>query len=166
MGITLNTSLENLLYSNINDLSFGTVLKIDSDEDCNLYSVNNFERYFFTRKYQTMAFKTDSKGIIRSFNFSMYGSMDKMFYSKIVKNYGLPQQILKRDTIERKKKESLSDGTKAVSSQGTLKECTFEDNPFFLIWKNDRFIMQFTLIPQLNRIDLYFKTPAEEIMFD
>ncbi len=55
----------------------------------------------------------------------MYENMDKTFYNQIVENYGPPQQILKRDSIVKQVKETLSDGTKTVSTKGNLKRMHF-----------------------------------------
>ncbi len=49
MGIMLNGGLENILGTNVNDLPFGVISRIEMDGNRNVYSASNFEKNFFSK---------------------------------------------------------------------------------------------------------------------
>ncbi|MDH7445106.1 hypothetical protein [Aquimarina sp. 2201CG14-23] len=55
----------------------------------------------------------------------------------MVTEYGTPDEITKKDHIVTEKPSKSPNGITSTESTYTLKDCTFEEKPLYIIWKKE-----------------------------
>lgn len=135
--MTTQPDIENLLYTHIDQIPNAISIYEEGHPYINSYIVKgNFE--YLNKQYSDLYISTDKKGIIQDFSFGIIGIMDRQFYNKMVAEYGEPDEITKKDNIVTGR-PSTSRGITSVESTYTLKECTFEEDPLYIIWNKEEY---------------------------
>lgn len=115
---------------------------------------------FHGQSYSYMIITTTSNDIITEISFGVNCIFDESLYQKLVKEYGPPDKMLKKDKVTYQGKPSTINGITSTETQFTVKECTFEENPFKIMWNKERYTIEL-LLKQSD--ELTFKSIYVEI---
>lgn len=153
MGIS-HIEIEKFIGRNIDDIPFESELLSSSENRVRIFSISGFdgERYFNKPLSHLIAY-TNEKGFIEKVFADFKGSFDVQFYDSIVNRYGLPTSILRKEKEQHIKSEEF-EGIISSETKGVLVKCDFTDNPHFIIWDSPQLKMTFTIIRELEKIEL------------
>jgi hypothetical protein len=117
------------------------------------------ERNFYGFPYNSFYVSLDNELHIKHIALFFNKIIDDDFYNLFKKDYGLPSHILK---VKSKKiiSEGMSDDNdfKQYLTQSELEvyEATFEENPLYIIWKEDTFEIKFLMKREEGRSNVTF----------
>lgn len=152
-----NYEFEHLIDQPINIIKFGMVDAGNSaNENAKIFGVTNFKKKYFGKTVETMAVLTDSSNIIRVVNFSLPVKLDNEFYNLLVDELGNATHIYKKGSVKDEDSVEYHNGTYVVSGSGKLEECTFDDNPFLIVWNRPNCQLRFVLNPYFNSTQVTF----------
>ncbi len=111
---------------------------------------------YLGKQYNNIYVSTDKKEIVQNFSIYIDEIIDRQFYDLMIKEYGEPEVIYKAgEIISQEKTKTYDDGLKMQSTTSTLKECTFEESPLFIIWNKEEYDIEVGLG---NENDTFKKT--------
>lgn len=114
------------------------------NEDLHTIIMEDF--VFFGKNFNNLHLYVNEKKNIQSVIFGFPTIMDTSFYEAMVNKYGKPSEMTKMDQITHYSKSNKSrNGITSQEINYTLKDCSFEENPLFIIWNKNGFRMKVTL---------------------
>lgn len=121
-----------------------------------IYVYSGFNKEFLDDiLYDTVAVTSNNQDTIVALNVSFNHIMDKSFFDKLVKKYGYPQNMWKKNQQLSSESHSALNGIGTVEiTEGTLIECKFQEKPLIIKWQNPKYEMIFTLIDKTNSTNL------------
>lgn len=163
MSNKANFRLEKLIGKPIDEASkFGKIIK----------GPDHYYRFeskpitdFFDESCGDLLISIDTNKEIESLIVPFPTLLDKSFYIKFTKAYGIPSSILASDELlSESKSNNVGDDlwkqnlSKRVYS---LKEVAFEDKPFFILWNNKDHQIKMTFSYKYNATQLVFRKPTD-----
>ncbi|MCK8521483.1 hypothetical protein M0D21_07885 [Aquimarina sp. D1M17] len=133
--------LEDYLYQSIDNFPYELEQRESYSFYSNSYSVEG-DFVFMDRMHHLILIETDKNNVIQKFSFILNGVFDRSLYDKLILKYGEPDQMTKKDQ-ETFNNPVSSKGITAISSSYTLKNCTFEEKPLYVIWNKNSFTVKF-----------------------
>ena len=91
----------------------------------------------------------DENNLIDTILFSIPYVIDKLNYVKMMDRYGIPNEISKKDKVTTFEPVT-SNGITAIESIYTVKECTFDEQPMFIIWHKNSFTLKIIIEHERN----------------
>ncbi|PKV49091.1 hypothetical protein ATE84_1107 [Aquimarina sp. MAR_2010_214] len=141
--MTRSLDIEKLLYKHIDQIQNALPIHEGNHPSINSYVIKGDYEYL-GEQYKDIYISTDKNKIIQNFSFGIIGRMNRQFYDKMITEYGEPDEITKKDNITTGK-PSISRGITSMESTYTLKECTFEEEPLYIIWNKEGYTVKVLL---------------------
>ncbi|MBG6129062.1 hypothetical protein IWQ47_000246 [Aquimarina sp. EL_43] len=129
MGSPLNTELIGKHISEIPSAKLNV-----KEISYNSYTITPNTGIYLGKPYQSFSIVTDKNDVIKELSIRMNHAIDKSFFNRMVEEYGDPFALYKIDEILETKTSFHEDGGSSTSSKGSMKKCTFEEDPIFIIW--------------------------------
>lgn len=146
-----------LIGEHINELDNVVVEEIDSTRNMKIFRVKeNIE--FLGKQFDYVSIRTSLNDTIESIYIGFKGTIEeKGFLSAMISKYGEPK-MYKNDVIK-EYNENLpnNDGISTTVFKASMKECTFKEDPLFIIWHEEKY----TIILNISvdtRTSLTFKS--------
>lgn len=108
------------------------------------------------KKCRSFFISTDLNGIINSIFFGINGEIDKNIFESMVLEYGKPDKMLKVEKVF-EKEEKEGNEYSSTTQRGSLRECTFQENPIFIIWNKPNFEIKISINSTQNSYLINFK---------
>lgn len=129
-----------------------------------LYYIPNkdIKKYFLEVSYYAISIVVDKSDVLESISLRFYKIIDKQFYSSLVDKYRAPNSILVPSGSYTITSESIikDDSDSIVAStrkrEVDLREGTFNEKPFVMIWKKENFYIQAFLRYEQNISEITF----------
>lgn len=96
--------------------------------------------YFLNRECRRLSTSINEQDTILSIFIATKKKIDNAVFLILKEQYGHPTSMQKMGTIE-KVEHSEGDGYTATSTVGEAVNCTFEENPIFIIWEKPDYII-------------------------
>ncbi len=152
-----NYEFEHLIDQPINIIKFGIVDDGNSaNENAKIFGVTNFKKKYFGKTVETMAVSTDNNNKITSVAFTLKGKLDEELYKLLVEELGDPEHIYKKGEAAKKELKEYDNGSYVLSGSGELIECSFDDNPYLIVWNRPNCQLRFVLNPYSNSTQVMF----------
>ncbi len=121
------------------DISVLPNAKLEASESlpkANLYSLSgNFE--FLGIKIDGISLGTDKQNIIQTISIAIPGELNRETYDLLVNQYGEPKALYNTDQVISVSESVSEEGIRAKEITSSMKECTFDEGPKFIVWDND-----------------------------
>ncbi len=111
---------------------------VNFSEKSILYKIKG-EFSFASKPYKEVDLITDKSKILQYYSFFIESEMDRDFFNAINNEYGTPSVMYKADEALVTGVHYGVEGETITTSQLTLKECFFEDNPIQLVWIKEHY---------------------------
>ncbi len=146
--------IEDFLYKHIDNFPYDIVEKKISRPGIKAYKAKgNF--VFFGESYNHLTIYTNKNDTIQKFTLGVPGTIDRPMYDKMVAKYGVPDEMTKKDKEIIGEPSTSANGITAIEGTYTLKACTFEENPLYIVWKKEDHIIKI-LCNQDNRMTVKY----------
>ncbi len=145
---------ENLLGKPISEIKTSYTFFGEKDiDDKKPYLIGDFT-FFGNQIKHGVLFVLDDQKLIEKIRFTA-PVINRTTFDAIVDKYGEPDEMTKKDKVTTFKPVS-SDGISATESVFTVIECTFDENPLFIIWKKNHYQIKITIKNEFNVSDVEF----------
>lgn len=122
---------------------------VNQQEDKKTYIIN--EASIFGANSRTKIITTDLGGTVQEIAYGFDFKVKKDFYELMVETYGEPTKMFKHGSIDKTIHDRvISDGYYAVEERSTSIDCSFDENPIFIIWQLSNFSISIALPPNQN----------------
>ncbi|KZS41387.1 hypothetical protein AWE51_22040 [Aquimarina aggregata] len=153
----------NLLGKHISELDIALVEEIDSITNKKSFRVKeNID--FLGKQFDHVSIRTSLNDTIESIYIGCRGTIEeKGFLSAMISEYGEPK-MYKNDVIK-EIKQHLPDknGISATTFKASMKECAFIEEPLFIIWHNEKYIIKLNISVK-SRTSITFKKKLNKIL--
>lgn len=114
---------------------------------------------FFEIQYFNLQTTINTDKIIESVSINFALILDRVFYDKMIKDYGIPNNILVLDKlISESKTERTGEFSQNLTKRHySMKEVSFEDKPFSVFWKKRDYQIEMTFHYEHNGTQLKFR---------
>jgi len=165
---TMNLNFENLLDKNISfveDILKRTFKRHSfnsTESEIVFYSSTAYEEaYFFGAMYQHVSLQTNINNTVKSITLHFNELLNLEFYKSSILEYGMPSSILiidKRHIISENfvEDDKHNFNQHLRKSELELREGTFEENPLYIIWKKDKYMIKALLRHDQNISEITF----------
>ncbi len=122
---------------------------VNQQEDKKTYMIN--EASIFGANIRTKLITTDLEGIVQEIAYGFDFKIEKDFYELMVKTYGEPTKMFKQGPINKITHDRvITHGYIGVQERSTSIDCSFEEDPIFIIWQLSNFSISIALPPNQN----------------
>lgn len=131
------STVEKVISNDFENKLFGKEFYYIKDENItkNLYGIS----------FNSLTILTDENEIIESITIHLPKVIDKEFYNQFIKIYGYPNEIKviqRREEISNDFIEDEIFSQEVKKSNIELRDGSFEDNPLFIIWEKEKFVIK------------------------
>ncbi|WP_281988418.1 hypothetical protein [Aquimarina aggregata] len=141
--LNINNPIDgNLIGEHISELDIALVEEIDSTANKKSFRVKE-NIYFLGKQFDHVSIQTSLNDTIESIYIGCRGTIEeKGFLNAMILEYGEPK-MYNIDVIK-EVKQHLPDknGISATTFKASMKECTFIEQPLFIIWHNEKYIIK------------------------
>ena len=119
----------------------------------NVYVVD-VDQEFYGKIVKRLLLQTDENDNIKSVSFTMNEVIDENFYNDFRSQYGEPYMTLCVESIMRLNEISLQDGLLIKEGESNTTNCSFIENPLFIIWlyKKYKITIEINRVQSISRI--------------
>ncbi len=134
-------AIEDYLYKHISECPYTLDEQESYNDDVKSYTAKGkFD--FFGRTYHYLKVNTNKNDTIQKFTLGIPGTINRPMYDQMVAKYGVPDEMTKKDKEIIGKPSTSANRITAIESTFTLKVCTFEEDPLFIVWNKEDFIIK------------------------
>ena len=155
--IIQNPDMELLIGKRISDLQKEKILYSTEIEDGGkMHTLIGPMDNYCSRPIQSMVITTDNNEIVESVSIQLDGPLNDLIYERLVDKYGKPDLLYKRGQETFGDSTLTERGNQISESKGRLVECSFEENPLFIVWAKDAFYVQILNKKEIRKIVITF----------
>ncbi len=122
---------------------------VNQQEDKRTYMINDAS--IFGANSRTKLITTDLEGIVTEIAYGFDFKIKKDFYELIVATYGQPSKMFKHGPTNKiTHNRVITHGYIGVEKRSTSIDCSFEEDPIFIIWQLSNFSISIALPPNQN----------------
>lgn len=145
----MNLKLEDFICKSVQKLTpFGEFHKVNDDLKEVFTLLKNKKTFilkpvteFCGKTYERLEINLDDNQMVKDISTAFPEIVDRIFYDKMIKYYGVPSNILAYDKlISESKSNDFGAGSfnQNLSKRSfSLKEASFDEKPVFIIWKKE-----------------------------
>jgi len=156
----INPNFENFIGQHIDDVSIFDIKPIGNDNNYSILIESDKDLYGV--KYNHINLNTDDEGRIKEITIFFSETVNKKFYEKIVDYYGIPNKIEVSDNLMSESKGTTKKGRKLTKRFYTIKDGSFEDKPFNILWNKKNYQVKIVLKHEINKSEIIFRLPKKE----
>ncbi|WP_152538704.1 hypothetical protein [Aquimarina macrocephali] len=143
MGNPLNTELIGKHISEIPNVKPSV-----KEANYNSYLKTSDTGLYLGKPYQFFTIITDKKDVVKELSIRVNEVLDRSFFDRMVKEYGNPVGLYNIDKTLETSTSFHEDGGSSTRSRGSMRKCTFEEEPIFIVWSIKDYSLTVTITRQ------------------